>query len=278
MSFYEICLLFALGWISMRITITNNLGPKKFILKSILKLLMIWLLFFSIILTYLLKKELEYEKVVVEMTRDEIFENKQIMDAIYSDFEETQEELRDAYIEIQSLKDIIALNDTEKCHMDNCNKWTCHEYKNSKINNNNQNENDNLKNDNNNNNDNKKNVGDVMFGWMLSSTTTSFFKSFFTSNDDYYNNNNNNNHDNYKNVCPYKSKEDAVKALWRHLNKMQFREIISQRRLKATPRPELTKDQKKILNRLSMLFHPDKLPACDETFLLPAMQYINDIR
>ena len=256
MSFYEICLLFALGWVTMRIIFkTNNLAPKRFILKFILKLLLAWSIGWLIIYSYLLKKELEYEKVVVDMTRDEIFEHKQTMDAIYSDFEETQEELRDAYIEIQSLKDIIAFNDTEKCHMDNCKKWTCHEYKNSRV-----------KINNNGNNNNDDNI------------LTSFFKSFFTSNDNNNNNNNNNDNDNYKKVCPYKSKEDAVHALLRHLNKGAFREIISQRRLKSYPRPELTREQKRNLNRLSMLFHPDKLPACNPEFLIPAIVYINDIR
>ena len=109
MSFYEICLLFALGWVTMRIIFkTNNLAPKRFILKFILKLLLAWSIGWLIIYSYLLKKELEYEKVVVDMTRDEIFEHKQTMDAIYSDFEETQEELRDAYIEIQSLISITS--------------------------------------------------------------------------------------------------------------------------------------------------------------------------
>ena len=72
--------------------------------------------------------------------------------------------------------------------------------------------------------------------------------------------------------------EDAVHALLRHLNKGAFREIISQRRLKSYPRPELTREQKRNLNRLSMLFHPDKLPACNPEFLIPAIVYINDIR
>ena len=213
MTLFENIMIFSVGWVSMRIIVLNDLAPKKFVLKTILTLLVSWSLIFSNILSYLLTKELEYEREVVEMTRDEIFEHKERMDAIYNDYEDKEEELRDAYVEIQALKAIIATNDTEKCHMDSCKQWTCHSYTN------NQNSDDHKSGGNTVDHSSKsasyykKNVGH-MFGWM-SSSTTSLIKSFFGSSEalDY----DPVSDDFQKKVCPYKSKEDAISALLRHL-------------------------------------------------------------
>lgn len=77
-------------------------------------------------------------------------------------------------------------------------------------------------------------------------------------------------------LCPYQNEDDVMRVLMRHLKSSNYRSITNSRRF--TPKKDLTRDQKKSLNRLSMLFHPDKLPYCKAEILNPAISFINSIR